>query len=121
MGVVVKQKEFEKATEGVHQVVITEIKDLGLVETSFGTKDRVRIIFECQDQTDIEGQPVQIPLTATKSLHSKSTLGTLLSDLKVPVGAEFDLEDLVGLKAQVIVKHNAGSDGKVYANIKSVF
>jgi hypothetical protein len=119
MGIVVKDKVFELPDEGVHTVTITEVQDLGLVETNFGTKDRVRIVLECQDQKDSEGNPIKLFITATKSLHPKSTLGNTLTQLQVPVGAEFDLEDLVGLTKSAVVQHNEGNNGKTYANIVS--
>jgi hypothetical protein len=43
----------------------------------------------------------------------------LLATLKVPVGAEFDLNDIVGIKCQVVVQHKE-SEGKNYANIATV-
>ena len=121
MSIVVKDKVFELPDEGVHNVVASEVTDLGLVETNFGTKDRVRIVFECTDQNDSEGNPLKLFITATKSLHPKSTLGNFLKQLGIPVtpGQEFDLEDVVGVKALAVVQHNPGSNGKTYANVTS--
>jgi hypothetical protein len=120
MSLVIKDKVFEQMTEGLHNVIITEVKDLGLQETQFGTKDRARIVFQAQDQKDSKtGEAINVFMTCTKSLHSKSALGKLLNTLKVPAGAEFDLNDLTGIKCQVVVQHKE-SEGKTYANIVSV-
>ena len=119
MSLVIKPKSYEQMTEGLHNVTITKVEDLGLQETNFGTKDRARIVFTAADQKDKEGKAVDIFMTVTKSLHSKSQLGKLLAALKVPVGAEFDLNDVVGLKCQIVVGHNE-KDGKTYANVTSV-
>lgn len=117
--VVIKDKVYEQMSEGLHNVVITKYDDLGLQETQFGTKDRVRIVFQAQDQKDKTGEPINVFMTATKSLHSKSQLGKLLATLKIPAGAEFDMDDLVGIKCQVVIQHKE-SDGKTYANIATV-
>jgi len=119
MSLVIKPKVYENMTEGLHNVTITKVEDLGLQETNFGTKDRARIVFTASDQKDKEGKAVDIFMTVTKSLHSKSQLGKLLAALKIPVGAEFDLNDVVGTKAQIVVQHNE-KDGKTFANVASV-
>ena len=116
---VIKTKTFEQMTEGLHNVTITKVEDLGLQETNFGTKDRARIMFTAADQKDKEGKAVDVFMSVTKSLHSKSQLGKLLAALKIPVGAEFDLNDIVGVKCQVVIQHNE-KDGKTYANVASV-
>jgi hypothetical protein len=119
MPIVVTEKVFELPDEGVHNVVISEVVDLGLVETKFGTKDRVRIVFEVTDQNDSEGNPLKLFVSANKVLSPKSTLGILLNDLGVVVSGDFDLEDLVGIKAIGVVKHTVGENKKTYANIVS--
>jgi len=119
MGIIVTEKIFELPDEGVHNVVISEVVDLGLVDTKFGTKDRVRIVFDVTDQKATDGETIKVYVTANKVLSPKSTLGILLNDLGVAVTGEFDLEDLVGLKSQAIIKHNQGDNGKTYANIVS--
>src|SRR5258708_13150515 len=119
MSLVIKDKVYEQMSEGLHNVTITAVNDLGLQETQFGTKDRAAIIFEAADQKDKEGKPVNVRMTVTKSLHAKSQLGKLLATLKIPIGAEFALNDILGIKAQVVIQHKE-SDGKTYANIATV-
>jgi hypothetical protein len=119
MSLVVKTKTYENLSEGLHNVTITKVEDLGLQETNFGTKDRARVVFTAADQKDKEGNPVDIFMTVTKSLHAKSQLGKALAALKIPVGAEFDLNDVVGVKCQIVVQHNE-KDGKTFANVASI-
>ena len=119
MSLVIKDKVFEQMSEGLHNVKITKVEDLGQQETQFGTKDRAAIYFTASDQKDKEGKAVDCRMTVTKSLHSKSALGKLLATLKIPAGAEFDLNDIVGVSCQVVIQHKE-SDGKTYANIASV-
>jgi hypothetical protein len=119
MSLVIKPKTYENLTEGLHNVTITKVEDLGLQETNFGTKDRARLVFTAAGQKDKEGTPVDIFMTVTKSLHAKSQLGKALAALKIPVGAEFDLNDVVGVKCQIVVQHNE-KDGKTFANVASI-
>lgn len=120
MSLVIKDKVYEQLTEGLHNVTITKVEDLGPQETQFGTKDRLRVIFTASDQKDKEGQPVDVRMTFTKSLHAKSGLvKQLLSPLGFTVGNEFDANDIVGTKAQVVIQHKE-SDGKTYANVTAV-
>lgn len=120
MSLVIKDKVYEQLTEGLHNVVITKIEDLGLVETTFGTKDRLRVIFTAQDQKDKEGNAVDVRMTFTKSLHAKSGLvKQLLSPLGFSVGNEFDANVIVGTKCQVVIQHKE-SDGKTYANVTAI-
>ena len=119
MSLVIKERVYENLSEGLHNVTISRIEDLGLQETNFGTKDRARIYFTASDQKAKDGSAVDATMTVTKSLHSKSALGKLLASLGVVVGAEFDLNDIIGTKCQVVIQHKE-SDGKTYANIASV-
>jgi hypothetical protein len=43
MGIVVKQKEFEPPTEGLHAAVISRIEDVGIAETATAKKDMTRV------------------------------------------------------------------------------
>jgi hypothetical protein len=119
MSLLIKDKVYEQLTEGLHNVTISRIDDLGPQETQFGTKDRARIVFTASDQKDKEGKAVDVFMTVTKSLHSKSSLGKFLQQLGIPVGAEFDLNDIVGVRCQVVIQHKE-SEGKSYANVVSV-
>lgn len=56
MSIVVQEKVFELPDEGVHNVVISEVVDLGVVDTKFGPKDRVRVVFDVLDQKDSTGE-----------------------------------------------------------------
>jgi hypothetical protein len=119
MSVVVKKAVYEKASEGVHEVTVSRVEDVGKVETKNGIKDFLRVVFTANDQKDKEGKPVEIFQRYTKSLGSKANLYKFLVSLGFTPGAEFDVEDIVGTKAQVVVEH-VEKDGETYANIVSV-
>lgn len=116
---IVKQREFELMSEGLHNVTITKVEDVGAVETKYGVKDRVRIFFTASDQKDKEGNPVDAIMSANKTLGKKTTLSKLLNSLGIEVGSEFDLNTLIGIKCQVVIEHTE-SEGRTYANIATV-
>jgi hypothetical protein len=118
MGIVIKKKVYELADEGLHNVVITRIEDIGLVETQNGTKDRAAIYFTCLDQKGKDGSDVDLRYQVNKVINDRSTLGKLLKSLKVSADDNFDMDDLIGIKAQVVVEHTS-ADGNNYANITS--
>ena len=120
MGIVVKKKVYELLTEGLHNVTITRVDDVGPTETMYGVKDRARIIFTAQDQKEKEGVPVDATMSVNKVITSKSSLGILLDKLGVDASAdEFDLDDIIGIKCQVVIEHKE-NDGRTFANIVSV-
>lgn len=117
---VIKDKVYENLSEGLHNVTITKVEDLGPQETNFGTKDRIRVIFTAADQKDKEGKPVDARMTFTKSLHAKSAfVKQLLSPLGFSAGSEFDTDELVGTKCQIVIQHKE-NEGKTYANVTAV-
>lgn len=119
MALVVKKKEYELMTEGLHNVAITRVDDLGKVDTQYGTKEKARIVFTALDQKAKDGGDVDAVSTVNCVLGDKSTLGKLLKSLGITAGKEFDLNSLVGTKCQVVIQHNE-SDGNTYANIVTV-
>ncbi len=120
MPLVIKDKVYEQLTEGLHNVIITKVNDLGVQETQFGPKKRLNVVFEAQDQTDKEGKKVDVLMYFTQSLHSKAALvKNLLTPLGISANNEFDVENLIGIKCQVFIQHKE-SDGKTYANVTAV-
>jgi hypothetical protein len=120
MGLVAKKREYELLNEGLHNATITRVEDLGKQETQFGTKEQAAIYFTSADQKDKEGNAVDARMrVSTESLHPKSNVAKLLTQLGVPFGSSFDLNDLVGIKCQVVIQHKETEQG-TFANIVSV-
>jgi hypothetical protein len=119
MALVVVKKQYELMTEGIHNITITQVQDLGLVDTKNGVKDRLRIILTADDQKAKDGSRVDTQLTFTKSLGPKSNLRKFLVQLGFNPGVEFDMDSLIGLKAQVLIEHN-DYEGTTYANVQAV-
>jgi len=119
MGIVITKKVYELADEGLNNVVISRIDDVGLVETQNGTKDKAAIYFTCLDQKAKDGGDVDLRYLVNKVISDNSTLGKMLAALKITAGNNFDMDDLIGIKAQVVVQHNKSENGNTYANITS--
>jgi hypothetical protein len=114
------QKAFVNAPEGQHQAVLIDVVDLGIVETKFGEKHQVKLVFETATKME-DGKPYLTSKRYTASLNEKSVL---FKDLKSWVGKEltgskFTLDSLVGRTALLIVTHTERDD-KVWANITAI-
>lgn len=114
-------KDYEKVSEGVHTAVLADVVDLGLVDTQFGPKEKVRFVW-LTSETDSEGRTKMAFQTFTKSLHEKATLTKTVKSMlgKVPTAGSFDLESLIGHNARLVIQHNEGKEGQVYANVSSI-
>jgi hypothetical protein len=117
---IIQDKVYELPTEEAHSLTIVEYKDLGEVETNFGTKEKVSIKIEVSDQKAQDGSPIYVFVNATKSIGPKSTLGIFLRKLGINVQGAFDMDDLVGFKFRAVIEHNKAENGKTYANIGSI-
>jgi hypothetical protein len=104
MAILVKRKEFELPTEGLHNAVISRMEDLGIVETAKGKRDKARIFFMVLDH---EGRGNgEVFLSVNRVLDGKNNISKLLNALTISHGAEFDLLELVGLQCCVVIEHN---------------
>jgi hypothetical protein len=115
-------KQYELATEGIHRARLKEIRELDPALNSKGEKQpRLRFIWELSDRVNSLGESIRVFATYNVSLHPKSFLARAIVDLtgREP-GQEFDLDSLVGVEAELVVKHNQASNGRMYANVGSI-
>jgi len=117
-------KSFTPAPAGTHNAVCVDVVDLGAVDTNFGRKDMLRLMFEIEEKMD-DGYPYLVGQRYTASIHPKSNLHKNLATWRNKSFTEeeldnFDLEKLVGMPCQILVQHNQGSDGNTYANIAAI-
>jgi hypothetical protein len=116
------QKQFELPSEGIHLARLIEIKDLEPGLNPKGEeKSRVRFVWELADEVNISGNPMKAFQTFNVSLHPKSFLGQAIHDItgRDP-GNQFDLDSLLGVEVQLVLKHNQGDDGRVYCNVAAI-
>jgi hypothetical protein len=118
---------YEIPPEGIHQAVCVDIINLGEVETKFGLKAQVAVVFqlECEGayrRTD--GGRFEIRRIFNPTLTGSSTLKKFLEQWR---GKSFDKAELEGFQlaklykknAQIQVIHKEGEKG-MYANIVSI-
>lgn len=135
MPVIVSEPEggsFAPAPEGLHQAVCVDVVDRGILDTSFGPKHKVDIIWQVvpfeddgQEQRDEEGRRFQVMQRYTASLHEKALLFQHLKAWRGKPFTEeqlkgFDLDTVIGANCQIQVVHNIGSNKKVYANVQAI-
>ena len=136
MSITLKQetKEYTLHPEGgPYSAVLSEIRSHDGVETAFGVKDRLQLMFQTtkklRDHDDDIGddRPMTISAFVNSTLNEKGRLmgfiaqqvpamelGNMLSD-----GKEVDIENLlVGTQWLLTIEHN-DSGGKTYANISA--
>lgn len=113
-------RSFEVASEGPHPAVLHKVKDLGVQETRFGPKHRVRFVWRLVDEVNAKGNPKFAFQSFNLSFNPKSELYKAVKQIlgQAPP-SELDLESLTGTEATIVVEHNTGNDG-TYANITAV-
>lgn len=115
-------KDFEPVSEGVHAAVLADVVDKGIVPTAFGDKHKVMFTY-LTDEADEEGRTKYVFQSFTASLHEKASLRKAVRAIRGGRdidGSEFDIETLIGSQVSLVIQHNEGRDGKVYANIVSI-
>jgi hypothetical protein len=119
MIVTTKAKQYENPSEGEHVCVLADVIDLGTVQSSYGPREKVRLVWLVSER-GTDGKLLSVVQTFNKTLHEKSGLRKALkSILGTDPGDTFDLEKLVGVNARLVIEHNE-HDGKVYANVTAI-
>ena len=117
---IIEEKIYELPTEEEHALVIVEVKDLGVVATNFGDKEKVSIKIDVSDQKTASGENIYVFVNAAKSIGEKSTLGKFLRKLGQNPTNSFDMDTMIGFKFNAIIDHSVGTNGKTYANVGSI-
>jgi len=110
--------------EGLHSAVCVDAISLGRLESPWGPKHKVSLIFELET-TDEEGRRFIVGKRFTKSLNEKASLrkflekwgGSKYTPDELQKGV--DLENLIGLNATLFIVHNE-TEERTYANIESI-
>lgn len=120
------QRSFAVAPTGTHAAVCVDVQNLGLVATAYGAKHKVRLVWQLESIDPDHGRRVEVARLYTLSLHERAALrqdlerwrGRKFTDAELNTG--FDLERLLGINCQVLVSHDLGDNGTIYANVDSV-
>lgn len=126
MSLVIKQidKQFPIPSEGIYDAVIVDIVDLGKIDTPWGPKSKISIMWELSSE-DPNGNRYIVGKRYTKSLNEKAHLRQDIEALRTQkfkpqeLKNGFDLEKLLDVSCKVFISHNE-TDKRTYANIQSV-
>lgn len=117
-------KTYTPAPAGMHSAVCVDVVDKGAVETPWGPKHKIVIIWEIDEYSDdFDGRYV-VNKQYTLSLHEKANLTQDLESWRSRAFSEeerqgFDVEKLIGVPCMLNVVHNE-HQGNTYANVKAV-
>jgi len=116
--------DYPLAPQGLWPCVIIDSVNLGELQTPWGLKHKVSLVFELEEE-DENGKRYILGKRYTASLNEKANLR---KDLERFRGKKFtvdelsegvDLEELVGLSCQILIVHNE-TDERTYANVDSI-
>jgi hypothetical protein len=113
------------APAGLHRAVCVDVQDLGMQDSAWGPKHRVRLVWQIE-RLDPAGRRFELTRVFTLSLGERAALrqtlehwrGKKFTDAELDAG--FDLEKLIGVNCQIQATHDSGDDGVVYANVTTV-
>lgn len=119
-----KEKDFPIPEEGLFNAVCVDAVALGEIETPWGPKQKVSLIFEL-DAEDENGNRYVVGKRYTQSLNEKSNLRKDLERWRnkkfkpQELKNGFDLESLIEVSCIVFISHNV-TEKRTYANIDSI-
>jgi len=121
--IVKEENSFEIAPAGTFKGICVDVVDMGLKDTPYGRKHKLRIAWEINENMS-DGRPFLAMGFYTASLSEKANLR---KDLEAWRGKPFTFEELKGFDMDAVVGkscmlsiiHNE-SGGKTYANISSI-
>lgn len=127
MPIIAKRPEsnFSPCPEGLHHAVCVDVVDLGVLQTTFGDKHKVRVVWQIEDENVETRRRFEARKQYNLSLHEKATLR---KDLEAWRGRKFtdaelkgfDLEKLIAANCQIQVVHDISEEGTIYANVQAV-
>ena len=119
-----KTQTTNLAPNGLQPAVCVDVRDLGTIETKFGDKQMILMVFELA-ATNEHSDRYLLQKRYTKSLHQKSNLRADLerwrgrSFQKKTLARGFNLEKVIGVPAMVYIEHRE-TDRGTWAHIDSI-
>jgi len=115
---------YTPAPDGVNNAVCVDVVDLGLVDTQWGKKPKLRLVWEVEAKQP-NGKRFLVVQSYGASIGPKSTLRKHLKgwrgrDFTPEELKGFDIEKIIGAPCQIVVVHNESEDGRVFANVETV-
>lgn len=117
-------KQYPPAPEGRHIAVCSDVRDIGEQDTPWGKKRMVEIWFQIEALRE-DGERHRLRSRYTATLNERGNLrkaleswrGRRFSETEL---AQFDIETLKGVNAEINVVHNVTDQGKRFANISTI-
>ncbi|REL37875.1 hypothetical protein DYD21_08840 [Rhodohalobacter sp. SW132] len=119
-----KSTKTDLAPSGLQPAVCVDCRDLGIIETKFGDKQMVLLVFELA-ATNEHGDRYLLQKRYTKSLHEKSNLRKDLERWrgqpfkKETLSRGFNIQKVVGVPAMIYVEHRK-TDRGTWAHVESL-
>lgn len=128
MGIPFKRSEdtFSPCPEGLFHAVCCDVIDKGLVETQYGKKFKVMVVWQVDEENpDNDDKRYTVRQMFTNSDNEKAKLRLALESWRGKRFEQdemdaFDIESVVGAPCQVQVVHRIGKESKVWANVQAV-
>lgn len=117
-----KGKTFEKPDNGLFIGVLADVVDLGLQNTNYGPKKKVRLVW-LLDAKDKEGNNYRVMQQCTASLNEKARLYAIVKDVLDGVAppVPYELDNMIGKVNQLFIAREKSPDGtKEFSNIKAI-
>ncbi len=120
-----EDREFQLSPQGTHLGRCYQIIDMGIQDTPFGAKHKIRIGWELPTELMEDGRPFVIGKEYTLSLHADSNLtkdliawrGKSFTDEEL---AGFDVSKVIGAPCMVTVIHGTTKAGKAFAGVAGI-
>ena len=111
--------KYTPAPEGQFDAVCVDAIEKPNVETKWGLKNKVRLVFEIDEVDPETNKRFRVGKTYTASLNEKAVLHKDLKGWFGKAPKNLDTEELVGKPCKLIVQHNE-TDGDTFANILAI-
>ncbi len=114
------QGNFEKPDSGEYVGVIADVVELFGVQTTYGIKNKIRIIW-ILDKNDSTGKPFRVMRQVNAVLAERSDLYKVAASIlgQAPPARGFDTESLLGRANRLFILKEKTGD-KEYANVKGI-
>ncbi len=123
--IIKKGADFIPAPEGLWPAVCVDVIDLGMVDSRFGRKHKIRLVWEIDALMPPENKErFTVRGLYTASLHEKANLRKLLKIWRTrdftPEELEgFDIEKIIGAPCQLLIAQTE-KEGTIYANVTAL-
>src|SRR4030095_4246205 len=105
------QRQYSLAPAGLHDGVCCDVHNLGLMQTAYGPKHKIRLVWQLGQIDEEHGRRYDVARVYTLSLHERAALrkdleswrGRKFTEIELSQG--FDLERIGGISGQGPVTH----------------